>query len=268
MFKKFIASAVVFFLWCATGFFAIIGISTIFQDLEIGTGVVILILGAIHGVLGWVLYTKRHLDPSVCWAVSGVLALLSLIMLSGYPWTAFDFVVALAVALAFGAYGFVSYRKKRHGPPVQPITGQMPNPMHVPVAPVDTSHLGRITFLAGHIADHNVRGQVAHLQRTARQILDFAAANPAEAHKATLFKEHYLPKTVELLEKYNHFAQKEVKTIAMYEAIDKICAYIVNMRQIYEHCLDSLYSDMVADINMDIDVLDQLMSLEGMDVES
>ena len=64
------------------------------------------------------------------------------------------------------------------------------------------------------------------------------------------------------------FAQKEMKTIAMHETMGKISAYIVNMKQIYEHCLDSLYSNMVADIDVDIDVLEQLMNLEGLGAEN
>ena len=261
MFVKFIASAVVFFLWCATGFVLSIGLSMAIQDLEIGPGITLIIASAFLGAWGWIIYKKVKLDAAVCWAVSGVQLLLSLIILLGEQWTAFDFMICLAVALMFGAYGFVSYRNRKHTPDLRG-TGQI-----LPLASLDASHLGRITFLAGHIADHDVRGQVSHLQRMAKQILDFAAANPGEAHKATLFKEHYLPKTVALLEKYHLFAQKDTKTIAMHETMGKISAYIVNMKQIYEHCLDSLYSDMVTDIDVDIDVLEQLMSLEGIEEE-
>jgi len=38
----------------------------------------------------------------------------------------------------------------------------------------------------------------------------------------------------------------------------------LELKRIFEHCLDSLYSDIVQDISVDIEVLEQLMNLEGL----
>ena len=258
MFLKFLASVIVFFLWSTAGFIVIIGISILFQGGEVGTGITALILGGVPGALGWFVFHKARLSASVCWTVFVVLLLVSFILFSTEERTHFDFAVSLATALLFAVYGFISHKRKRHMPEAGDI-GQ--------AAPVvrDTSYLGRITYLASHIANHDVRGQVAHLQRVAKQMIDFREANPAEAHKTTLFAEHYLPKTVELLEKYHLLAETEVKTIAMYETMDRIAGAIPGMRRIYEHNLDGLYTDMVMDVGVDLEVLEQMMGLEGME---
>jgi len=131
--------------------------------------------------------------------------------------------------------------------------------------PLERQHMQQLVDLYNVIHDHDVKNHITHLHASGIQILNFVDANPDQAHKANMFKEYYLPKTVNLLDKYASFNQQAIRGQNIQDAMDKIAGTLPQFRRIFDHSLNSLYSDIVQDVSMDIEVLEQMMDLDGLE---
>jgi len=130
---------------------------------------------------------------------------------------------------------------------------------------IDHQHINRLSHLYNLTTDTHTKERVSYLYGITKQIFDFAYANPADIHKTSFFMDFHLPKTVGLLEKYITISQQEIKSNNMHEAMDKISIALDQLKVVFEHSLDNLYSDIVHNISVDLDVIDSLINLEGMD---
>lgn len=269
MFVKFIMSVALFFLWSIAGISIQLGAYFLVDEADAPGAIFFVIIAIGIWFFGRWLHKKFRLGYTVCWVIATVMLLFNLIMLTD-DWSVFEHITGFAATFAFAVHGFVIYRNNhRLNESISANTasfanGTLTNMNNVQLS-INQQYLRRLNIMATVTKDMDVKNEILHLHMVAKQILDFVDTNPDHAYKVDLFIEHYLPKTVELLERYAEFIQKPVKTIAMYNAINNISASIARMKQIYEHTLDSLYSDIVTDIGVDIEVLEQMMKLDGID---
>jgi len=272
MIVKFIVSVGVFTIWMISGIAIMLGGMFIYeQDTAWWAAVAVCVIFAYAvGYFGRWLYRKFRLGVQVYWVVAIFILLFSLIIMPDSP--IIEFLAGVLAAVIFAVLGIVEYKKSgnrsedaevpENSAPTKFITETNTNAL---TAKHYVSHLESLSKI---INDSYVRSRVIHLQTVGKQILDFTDSNPDNAHKADMFKEYYLPKTVKLIEKYAVFSQQAIKSENMQSSMVRISESLVNMEKIFEHCLNSLYSDIALDISVDIDVLEQMMNLEGVGTDS
>jgi len=269
--KKFMISFSIFVLWFISGAMFIMAGSFISEGdqawvASAGVGVVLCVS---FWYAGRKLQNKFKTGFQVCYAVAVCLFLFMLIMIPEF--NAVEIVCGIAAALAFAGYGiwmdkkghkFTTEEPEQLPPFSKPQLAPPPFSQKVTNQPLERQFLQRLANLNNIVKNTQIKNQISVLHASGTQILDFAFTNPEQAHEAVVFKEYYLPKTVQLLEQYAMFSQKAVKSENMVESMEKIASAVDNMEKIFKHCLNKMYGDLTQDISADIDALEQMMSLE------
>jgi len=243
------------------------------DELEIGTIIVGIVITAGLWIFGHWLHIKFKQGHQVCWAVTVTILLFTLILLQ--DWTALEIAGGFISTSAFAVYSTIEHRKNIKMPKPAINTASPANPVHpVHMTPghtgvnrplVNHQYINRLSYLYSVTRDQDTKAQIEYLYNVTKQIYDYIYANPGDLHKITFFMDYQLPKTIQLLDKYTAFTQKEVKSRNIQDALDKIAASIGQMKKIFENCLDSLYNDVVHEINVEIEVMEQLLKMEGLD---
>jgi len=253
---KICMSIAVYVIWILSGVITmLIGMFVYEQD---GGWLIASIICVVISVSLWYfgkkLYNKFTLKPRLYWIVTGSMLLFVLILIADSP-LAETFFGMLAV-VAFTILGIIETRK-------QPATATA-SPA-IPNMSMERQYMHRLENLSLSIDKPQFKSQVLHLHAICKQILDFAENNQAHAYNADTFKDYYLPKIVQLLEKYTAFSNHPVKSENVISSIARIESSVESMKKIFEHCLNSLYGEIAQDVDNDIDVLEQMMKLEGID---
>ena len=278
---KFLGSLLVFTIWAfACVFFCLAFDFLSPPDPTVGGFIAILFISFAIWFLGYWLHRVFKLGGGVCWAIAIFMIFITLIMLP--DWHGLTVFSGILTIIGFIVLGVIVFVKGRHAamhamPPANHLySTAMPHTPHFPQAPhmggnvsstfVSRQQVDRLSYLASVTKDVQVRGQINFLHVAGKQIIDFVDANPHESHKATLFMDVHLPKTVQLLETYTALSYKEVRSRNMDDAMVRIANSIGNMKKTFDHSIDGLYSVMVEDINMDIEIMEQLVNIEGLDI--
>jgi len=286
--RKGIGFALVLITWLLAGVGLMIAASyTADYGYSVGETILAIFLSVGFWALGFWLYRRYKLGHSICWIVAVIMLIFVLVSIEeSHP---VEIILGLVAAVGFAVHGFIAFRNRDR-------TAQVNNTGHVPMphnalprsahphnahgahrphtahnphaahhASIDRHNVTRLWNLLHVTYDEYTRHEINYLYTASRQIVEFVEANPADAHKASLFLEFHLPKTVQLLERYTAISQKEIKGKNMQDAMEKISESLAQMKKIFEHCLDGLYSDIVHDINTDIEVMEHLINMEGLD---
>jgi len=291
--KKTVGYLLVIPMFLLTAIFVQAGVDMHFSpeyyDAELYDLFIFIVLGAVFFALGRFLHGKFKLSRWSFWSTAIITGLFVLILAT--MWTVMATVTGIMLVVVFVGFGFLApkeyeqepqfpgFQNPMFAPPPhmhhQRMPHQMPPPhmrgphghgahMH---APVSFQQVNRLGYLSSVTLDGQIKGQILHLHNIGKQILDHVHANPDDAYKATVFTDVHLPNTTQLLEKYTAFTHKPVKTRNMEDAIVSISGSVPHMIAIFEHSLDSMYSGVVSDINVNIDVLAHLATMEGLDIE-
>jgi len=265
-----------------------------YNDSDVWELVIFLALGAGIFALGRFLHGKFRLSRWSFFSSAIVLTLFTLIL--AMSWSTMATITGFLLVAVLIAFGLLApkeyeYEPEHHGfhnpmfAPPRHMHPHMPPPhMHPPhvhpphmrpphthgvgmSAPISFQQVNRLGYLASVTLDEQVKGQITHLHNIGKQILDHVHTNPDDAYKATVFTDVHLPNTTQLLERYTAFTHKPVKTRNMEDAIVNISASIPHMTAVFEHSLDSMYSGVVSDINVNIDILQSLVNMDGLSVE-
>jgi len=202
---------------------------------------------------GLVDYSEPHLSPTASFFVSfGLL---------GLGFTFFQTV----------AYQFIWI--------IMEITGRTkPAPPPMPtILPTDSKagsvvHQGRLyidrinaLIPALPAADHAVAAQIKKLVQSAVQIINYIEKNPHLYPITGTFIAYYFPTAIKLLESYVEFQNKTVKVDNVKELIKEISDSLDTISDAFEAQLNSLYTDKVLDLKLDMKVLQDIMEKEGHD---
>jgi len=263
--SKFKESVIVFWVWLISGAMFIMGGSLLDDsDAPLGSTLLALAIGSVLLYAGKKLHKKYRLSFKI-YLVVAIFVFLSTLGPSNL--TVGTFVFGTIASFAFVAQGVWFYKKGAINSTTVSITPQT----NLNLPPINTGlpparqHIQRLIHLQTVFKNPLLSDQISYLRTSGHQILDFIDANPNQAHKADTFKEYYLPKAVQLLEKYAELSQKTIKSENIQEAMHKITTSLNNIEKVFAHCLNSLYSDITQDIDMDLDVLEQMMDLDGVD---
>lgn len=117
------------------------------------------------------------------------------------------------------------------------------------------------------IEDETVSKQIQRVAASTSELLDFVVDNPQQASRLRKFMTYYLPTLTSLLQSYGDLEEKTTKGENMNTAMSEIEGIMHTVADAFEKQLDLLYMDKKVDIVSDIQVLETLMSQQGLTKE-
>ncbi len=124
--------------------------------------------------------------------------------------------------------------------------------------------LRRIRELDDAIYDVPVSARILRIERITRHIFEYVSDFPEKKNQVRKFMNYYLPTTLKLLESYSRIERAGASGKNMRETKERIESALDMIVQGFETQLDLLYSSENVDISSDIDVLEQMMSQDGL----
>ena len=114
------------------------------------------------------------------------------------------------------------------------------------------------------IPDADITENLNHIEASGEQILLALERNTSQAGAVRRFLNYYLPTTDKLMSTYRMLAQTGSKTENITHSMDSVRNSLGMIREAFEKQLDRLYKDRALDIDTDIDVLEMMMSGDGL----
>ena len=121
-----------------------------------------------------------------------------------------------------------------------------------------------IRDLDDRIRDAYVSQRIQRLAQLTHQIFSYVEENPAKAQNIRQFKNHYLPKTIKILEAYGRMEGQNVSGANIRGAMTDVEQIMDKLVVGFEKQLDALFDSEAMDVSTDINVLENLMNLEGL----
>ena len=122
----------------------------------------------------------------------------------------------------------------------------------------------RIRVLNEKIADERVSQRLDRLEELTHKILAYADAHPEKEDSLRQFRNHYLPKTFNILESYARMERTGVDGGNISSAMKDVEEIMDKLVSGFEKQLDVLYENEAMDVSTDISVLENMMSMEGL----
>jgi|GEM_PF-2721343 len=271
MIDKFVALIVklaLFFIWSLAYFMFVVGASLMYEG-DVGGFLVAVVFGALAWYFGLRLYKKRtsttiyhnlHV-PLYALALMGFVVGASLLSIGiEMPVVILCFVLT-AINLIWAKT--LSDRKRKQSRRVfEPSKKMEPEARKVILAGCE--HIQRMRQIRVEITDPAILDQLHNIGTISVQIIEYVEKHPQQHTKLNKFMDYYLPTTMQFLEDYLSFSQKAVKGENIQEAMAKIPEGLSKMETAFEEQLNNLYADKVLDIDSEIAVLQQKMTIEGL----
>ena len=122
----------------------------------------------------------------------------------------------------------------------------------------------RIRELNDEIGDSFVSERMERLEELTIKIFIYIEDHPQREDRIRQFKNHYLPKTVKILESYARFEKQGVAGANIRSAMKDVEEIMDTLVSGFEKQLDMLFVDEAMDVTTDINVLESMMSLQGL----
>lgn len=122
----------------------------------------------------------------------------------------------------------------------------------------------RIRSLNEKIADGQVSQRLDRLEALTHKILDYAETHPEKEASLRQFRNHYLPKTFNILESYARMERTGIDGDNISSAMKDVEEIMDKLVAGFEKQLDALYENEAMDVSTDISVLENMLSMEGL----
>ncbi len=158
-------------------------------------------------------------------------------------------------------------------PDAQPSAQPQPETDSVPARPkaqVDANGKKRypeelrIRQLNDDIQDEYVSERMDRLEELTHKILSYAEEHPEKEPRLRQFHNHYLPKTLSILESYARMERMGVEGGNIGSAMKDVEDIMDKLVLGFEKQLDALFDSEAMDVTTDISVLESMMSMEGL----
>lgn len=121
-----------------------------------------------------------------------------------------------------------------------------------------------IRQLDERIEDAYVSERIQRLAQLTHQIFAYVEQNPEKEQKIRQFRNHYLPKTIKILEAYARMEQQNVSGANISAAMQDVEKIMDKLVAGFEKQLDALFDSEAMDVTTDINVLENMMNMEGL----
>lgn len=126
------------------------------------------------------------------------------------------------------------------------------------------TYLSQIKLLNDRIEGVEVSKQIFKIEALVEKIFSTVSKDPSQLSSVRRMLNYYLPTTVKLLKNYNSLEDQKVSTANIRSTIANIESALDTIVAAFEKQLDSLYDKTAMEISADIDVLETIMSQEGL----
>ena len=123
------------------------------------------------------------------------------------------------------------------------------------------SEMGR---LYANIKDTEVRQKINELMRITDKIVQNAIADPADIPQTKKFMNYYLPTTIKLLHSYDRMSSQGIDGENLDKSMKNINVMLDEAIDAFKKRLDSLFADQALDIETEIEVLNTMLTREGL----
>lgn len=145
-----------------------------------------------------------------------------------------------------------------------PMTVHEPKEEKKPAKSAEINPADRIRAINGTIIQPEVSEKIMRLETLTRRIYNYTDAYPEKDKYARSFKDRYLPKTIKILESYSRFERSGSSGENVRAAMKDVEAVLDVLIGSFEKQLDMLYMDEALDVTTDIDVLESMISGDGL----
>ena len=121
-----------------------------------------------------------------------------------------------------------------------------------------------IRQLDDRIADPYISQRIQRLAQLTHQIFEYVESNPGKEQKIRQFRNHYLPKTIKILEAYARMERQNVSGANINAAMQDVEQIMDKLVAGFEKQLDALFDSEAMDVTTDINVLESMMNMEGL----
>ncbi len=122
----------------------------------------------------------------------------------------------------------------------------------------------RIAALNVEIVDAYVSQRMDRLEELTHKILAYAEAHPEKEGSLRQFRNHYLPKTLSILESYARMERMGVAGGNIGSAMKDVEDIMDKLVLGFEKQLDALFDSEAMDVTTDVSVLENMMTMEGL----
>lgn len=133
-----------------------------------------------------------------------------------------------------------------------------------PLAEGQFREVQRIREVNERIKDEFVTERIYILEELTHKILTFVKDNPEKKGNIRQFEDHYLPKTMKILESYAVFEKQGIKGQNIQEAMKNVRETMDTLVSGFEKQLDMLFDDEAMNVSADLNVLENMMGLGGL----
>ena len=146
-------------------------------------------------------------------------------------------------------------KKKSYGPKIDPIVEEGNKAL---------AEMGRL-YLS--IKDTEVRGKINEIMRITDKIVQDAINDPSDIPQIKKFMNYYLPTTIKLLNAYDRMSAQGIEGENLDKSMKSINEMLDDAIEAYKKMLDSLFANQALDIETEIDVMNQMLSREGLSAD-
>lgn len=113
------------------------------------------------------------------------------------------------------------------------------------------------------ISDNNIAEKIQKICKIGFEIFDYIDKNPDDIKRAKQFINYYLDTTEKIVLQYVELSEKKNPGKEVTETIAKVEAILDSIYDTYKKQLHNLLEDDLLDLNVEIQVLEKTMQLEG-----
>ncbi len=124
--------------------------------------------------------------------------------------------------------------------------------------------LKEIQSLSGEIDNPKIAGQVEKIGYITARIFDYQRSHPSESTQLRSFLNYYLPTTLKLLRAYEQLEDQKVQGVNINTTMERIDKMMDKVVDGFEKQLDQLFQGTAMDLTADIEVLEQMLTKDGL----
>lgn len=125
-------------------------------------------------------------------------------------------------------------------------------------------YLAQIHLLNVAIRDDKVSRQLDEMEDTSEKILEQVKKRPEKMPEIRKFMRYYLPMTIKVVTAYRDYEREDAPTAVIEESRREIEETLDKVKSAFQKLLEKISEEDVWDISTDLDVLETMMSQEGL----
>jgi len=114
------------------------------------------------------------------------------------------------------------------------------------------------------LTNKTLLNEIDQIENLVEKIFEFVSENKDQLSSVRRFADYYLPTTLKLIKAYAEFEEQGIQGQNISDTMKKIEEMLFTIRQAFEKQLDSLFSNDALDISTDIQVMESIITQEGL----